>query len=446
MLGWFAESPDPDAGLLAFRRVSEALGSTPWYLRLLRDESAVAERMAHVLASSRYAAELLLRAPEAVQLLADDQGLAPRSREALMSEAMSAARRYDDPHVSVAAVRALRRRELFRTAVAELMGTAAVDVAGSSLSDVAAATVAGGLEAAIRAVEADRGGPLPTRFLIVAMGRFGGGELGFASDADVMFVHDPLAGAAERDAHEAALAVAGELRRLLMLPSPDPPLEIDADLRPEGRNGPLVRTLASYAAYYARWSATWEAQALLRAEPVAGDVVLGREFTELIDPLRYPAGGVAEADVREIRRLKARMEAERLPRGVDPGLHTKLGPGGLSDVEWTAQVLQLRHGHEIEGLRTTRTLLAMDAAVEGGVLAGEDRDVLATAWRMATRVRDAVMLVRGKASDLVPTDAQELSAVSQVMGYPAGGSGALLDDYRRVTRRARGVVERVFYA
>lgn len=446
MLGWFADAPDPDAGLLAFRRMSDSLGSTPWYLRLLRDESLAAQRLATVLASSRYASDLLLRAPEAVQMLADDDELEPRGRVALDIEALSAARRNDDPETAVASVRALRRRELFRTSVAELLGVAEVDDAGVALSDIAGATITGALEIAVRAVEAERGAPMPTSFLVVAMGRFGGGELGFASDADVMFVHDPLPGADDKAAHDAALAVASELRRLLMIPTPDPALEIDADLRPEGRNGPLVRTLASYAAYYEKWMSTWEAQALLRAEPVAGDLELGARFVALIDPLRYPEGGLDDAQVREIRRLKARMESERLPRGADPGLHTKLGRGGLSDVEWVAQLLTLQHAHAVPGLRTARTVPALSAAVDAGLLDAEDGENLAAAWRIATRVRDAVMLVRGRASDMVPTDARDLAAVSQVLGYPPGESGALLDDYRRITRRARGVVERVFYA
>ena len=444
MLGWFADAPDPDAGLLAFRRVSDALGSTHWYLRLLRDESLAAQRLATVLASSRYATDLLMRAPEAVMMLADDDELVPRSREALVHEARAAAQRHEDPEVAVAAVRALRRRELFRTAVAELLHVADVDEVGYALSDVTAATIEGALEIAMRVVERVKGAPLPMSFLVVAMGRFGGGELGFASDADVMFVYDPVG--EEHAAHDAALAVAGELRRLLMIPTPDPVLDIDAGLRPEGRNGPLVRSLESYRAYYERWSSTWEAQALLRAEPVAGDAELGRRFIELIDGLRYPADGLPDEDVREIRRLKARMEAERLPRGADPGLHTKLGRGGLSDVEWVAQLLQLRHGHDLEKLRTTKTLPALQAAQQAGLLSAEDASQLRDSWRIATKVRDAVMLVRGKPSDMVPTDTHDLAAIAQLLGYPAHEGGALLDEYRRLTRRARAVVERVFYA
>src|SRR5690606_3465122 len=410
MLGWFADAPDPDAGLLGFRQVSDALGTTPWYLRLLRDEVTVAERMAWVLGSSRYATDLLLRAPEAVAILASDADLEPRPAEALRPEAMAAVRRHRDlsggpPHgdaaeaaspaeEAVAVVRGLRRRELFRVAVADLLGMVDVRTVGDALTGIAAVTVEAALHAAVNKIEMEMREPLPTRLAVVAMGRFGGHELGYGSDADVMFVHDPLPGADERAAGRAAHAVAEELRRLLARPAPDPPLEIDPDLRPEGRQGPLVRTLASYAAYYARWSEPWEAQALLRADPLIGDEGLRERFRALIDPVRWPEGGIGEDAVRQIRRLKARMEAERLPRGVDRRLHTKLGPGGLADVEWVAQLLQLKHAHEVPGLRTTRTLDALDAAVEARLLDAGDATVLEEAWCMATRIRGAVMLVR----------------------------------------------------
>ena len=139
------------------------------------------------------------------------------------------------------------------------------------------------------------------------------------------------------------------------------------------------------------------------------------------------------------------MEAERIPRGTDPALHLKLGPGGLADVEWVAQLFQLRHACAIPALRTTRTLDALDAAATAGLLAEADRDVLAAAWQLAARIRDNLMLVRGRPSDVLPTSPPELSAVARLAGYGPGESRALLDDYRRTARRARSVVERVFY-
>jgi glutamate-ammonia-ligase adenylyltransferase len=444
LLGWFADGPDPDAALLGFRRMSDDLGSTPWYLRLLRDESLAAERMATILSSSRFATDLLLRSPDAVALLADDRELLPRSREALVTEAQAAVSRHEDPETAVGALRALRRRELFRIAACDVLGLIEEQDVMSALTDVTDATLIGTLAVAERSVIADRGS-LPTRMALVAMGRFGGGELGYSSDADLIFVHDPLPDANEKDASDAAFAIANDIRRLLMTPSPDPALEIDADLRPEGRQGPLVRSLDSYRAYYERWSAPWEAQALIRARPFAGDADLCAAFTSLVDPLRWPPGGISDADTREMRRLKARMESERLPRGADPSTHLKQGRGGLADVEWVAQLLQLRHAalSDLPDLRTTSTLAALDAATEAGLLDAGDRDMLESSWLLATRVRNAIALTSGRPSDSVPTSGPVLAAVAHLLGYRQPAD--LLEEYRRTTRRARGVVERVFY-
>ncbi|HET6627649.1 MAG TPA: bifunctional [glutamine synthetase] adenylyltransferase/[glutamine synthetase]-adenylyl-L-tyrosine phosphorylase [Nocardioidaceae bacterium] len=445
MLEWFADAPDPDAGLLGFRRISEALGSTHWYLRLLRDEGQVAQRMALVLASSRYATDLLQRAPEGVALLGKDEGLAPLRRQALTKEMLSAGLRQPDPADAIHAVRAIRRRELFRISVADLCGLLDVAEVGYALTDVTAATLEAALAVATAAVEKERGSALPVRMAIVAMGRFGGQELGYGSDADVMFVHEPLDGDGSQDASSAAQAVANELRRLLALPGTDPALEVDAGLRPEGKQGPLVRSLESYAAYYAKWSAVWEAQALLRADAIIGDPDLCVRFTAMVDPLRFPADGISDDDVLEVRRIKARVDSERLPRGADPATHLKLGRGGLADVEWTVQLLQMRHAGSVEGLRTTRTLDALAAAVDAGLLAHGDAEALRAAWSMASRVRNAITQVRGRPSDSLPRDTREKAAVAHVCGYGPGESDELVNDYLRVTRRARAVVERVFW-
>jgi glutamate-ammonia-ligase adenylyltransferase len=445
MLDWFAGAADPDAGLLAFRQVSDQLGSTPWYLRLLRDEGRAAERLASLLASSRFVADLLGRAPEAVRLLADDAELQPRSRAALTTAFTASVGRREDWEGAVVAARALRREELLRVACADLLGLVDQELVGRALSDVAAAVLAAALATATRKVETERRGPLPVRFAVLAMGRLGGAEQGYGSDADVLFVHDPLPGVADAQAAAVAHDLAHEVRRLLALPAPDPPLAVDADLRPEGKQGPLSRSLASYAAYYARWSHVWEAQALLRAAPLAGDAALADEFLERVAPTRYPQGGPTSEQVREIRRIKARMETERLPRGVDPKLALKMGPGGLADVEWVVQLIQLRSAWEVPSLRTPSTLPALRAAVSAGLLDPADGAVLEAAWSLVARVRNALVLVRGRPAEGLPSSGRDLAGVARALGYPAGTQGDFLDDYRRATRRARAVVERVFY-
>lgn len=451
LLAWFADAPDPDAGLLGFRRISESLGSTPWYLRLLRDEGEVAERLAHLLATSRYATDLLQREPEGVRILGQD--LAPLSSEALTTEMLAGAGRQDGLAAAVRAVRAVRRRELFRISAGELLGVNDVDTVGAALSRLTDATLEASLQTVMAAVAAQRGlDAPPTRMAIVAMGRYGGFELSYGSDADVMFLHDPVPDTDEgpsparvQQAASYAQAVVSELRRQLAAAGTDPPLEIDADLRPEGKQGPMVRTLEAYAAYYRRWSHVWEFQALLRADAVVGDRGLRDAFHALVDPLRFPADGIGPDDVAEVRRIKARVDTERMPRGADPMTHLKLGRGGLADIEWTVQLLQMRYAGRVPALRTPRTVEALDAAEAAGLLTEEDATLLRDAWRFVSRLRNAVTLVRGKPGDQLPRDPRERAAVGAVLGYPVGQAEDLVNDHLRATRRARAVVDRVFW-
>jgi glutamate-ammonia-ligase adenylyltransferase len=445
MLEWFADAPDPDAGLFGFRRISEALGSTPWYLRLLRDEGQAAQRMAQVLATSRFATDLLQREPQGVAILGDQERLEPLGRDAVQTEMMSAAERRDNAKDAVLAIRAIRRRELLRISVADLCVPFGVAEVGYALTDITSATLEATLAAAIRGVEAARKTEMPTRMAIVAMGRYGGYELGYGSDADVMFVHELLPDADPQLASSMAQAVANDVRQLLTEQSRDPSLQVDTTLRPEGRQGPLVRTLDSYAAYYGKWSAVWEAQALLRAEPMVGDPGLCARFEELIDPLRFPEEGLTKDDVIEVRRIKARVDAERLPRGADPATNFKLGRGGLSDVEWTVQLLQMEHAGRIPELRTTKTLEALQVAVENDLIDVLDAQGLAEAWRFASRARNATVQVRGKPADQLPHDARERAAVTAILQYGPGQSDDMLNDYLRTARRARAIVDRVFW-
>ena len=442
MLGWFAEAPNPDAGLLAFRQVSEALGTTPWYLRALRDEGAMAERLARILASSRFAVSLLTRAPQTVQMLAGEEELRPRPLAELAAEMRAAARRQSSTEAGIEAIRAIRRRELFRVAAADLLGELDVLGVGEAVSDLASATI----DAALAVVRA--GAPDPSAvppIAVIAMGRWGGHEMSYASDCDAMFVMGDAAPGGGGDPTRAAAAVISEMRRLLARPGADPALALDADLRPEGKGGALIRSLTAYRNYYGRWSSTWELQALVRADALAGDAELGAELLAEIDTRRWPDGGLTAGQLSEIRKLKARVEAERLPRGADPAKHTKLGPGGLADVEWTLQLLQLQHAYALPELRSSRTITALRAARDAGLLDEADAGHLETAWLLASRVRNQIMLVRGRGSDSLPADNRELAALAELLGHGPGESSHLLAEYRRVTRRARGVVDRVFW-
>jgi glutamate-ammonia-ligase adenylyltransferase len=447
LLDWLAEGVDPDAGLLAFRRVSEALGTTHWYLGMLRDSNAAAERLCHMLSNSRLIADLLEVSPESVAWLGQDKDLVPVGFEAQWQEITAKMSRHADPESAMRLIRLIRRREILRIAIADSAGLLDQDQVGRALADTDRAAVLGALRVAEGIVSA--GGSLKTTVLVVAMGRQGGREIGYGSDADVMYVHRALPEFTEAEAQEQATRLVAKVSSLLTQPlkpaiMAERVLQMDADLRPEGKNGAMVRSLDSFAEYYRRWSLIWEAQALLRARPMAGDDTLAADFLHLIDPIRYPAS-VSDQDVREIRRIKARVESERLPRGADPARHLKLGRGGLSDVEWLVQLLQLQHAGRHPELRTTSTLEALAAAARLGLLDDADAGLLADAWRLASRIRSANVIWSGKGSDLLPSSRRDLEAVARWCGYEPGRAAALEEDYLRVSRRARAVFERVFY-
>ena len=437
MLSWMAQTPNPDAGLLAFRRISENLGATPWYLRLLRDESLVAERLAYLLSVSRYFTDLLLQAPEAVSLLETDESLEPRSFDALMKEMNSVASRHVAAVDAVAAIRGIRQRELIRLSASHLLGLVDVDVVGAALSDLTDATLSTSLQAVIDE-QTVAGANIP-ELAVIGLGRLGGRELNFSSDADVCVVY--------RDGDSAAgsevLQVISFWQQLLSAPAQDPALIVDMDLRPEGKQGPVARSLESYAAYYARWALTWESQALLRARAVAGSATLGRDFMRLVDKLRYPVEGLTDGELREIRRIKARVESERLPRGANPATHVKLGPGGISDVEWTVQLLQLQNAAKHPSLQSVGTLAPLNAALDHGLLTAIEVENLESAWRLASRIRNAIALTQEKPSDSIPSDPQQLRLLSFVLHFANGAE--LLEAYLRTSRRCRAVMKLQVY-
>ena len=465
LLGWFADGVDADAGLLGFRIVSESLGTTSWYLRMLRDSPAAAERLCHILSSSRYITDLLEDAPTSITWLDKVADLQPLGAAALKAEIASLLSRHDDSAEAMRAVRYLRRREILRIAMGDALNLLGVQQVCTGLATVDECTIGAALAlaereeitakereeaAGIREIpEEEPKNPLLTEIAVIAMGRLGGAENGFGSDADVMFVHRSVEGAGEEEAQSQANRIVNRLMQLIKQPvrpaiRAERPLEVDADLRPEGKQGAMVRSLDSYRAYYERWAETWEFQALLRARPIAGSEELGRVFIELIDPYRYPREFTAE-QTQQVRRMKARVEHERMPHGADRTRQLKLGRGGLSDVEWLVQLIQLQHAHKVEGLRTTSTLEALDAAVQAKLVAAEDVEVLRDAWLLATKIRGGNVLRGVRQSDLLPTLRDALEAVARWSGYTPGSARQLEEDYLRVTRNARKVYERLFF-
>jgi [glutamine synthetase] adenylyltransferase / [glutamine synthetase]-adenylyl-L-tyrosine phosphorylase len=348
-----------------------------------------------------------------------------------------------------AALRRFKRFELLRLVVRDLADLTSVSGVGEELTALGEACLEGALSDVLRrrARDLDLDGPddLPVRLAIIGMGKFGGLELNYVSDLDVLFVHEVAEGADESAANKLALDIAAEVMRSLSAITPDgTAFEVDADLRPEGRGGPLSRTLASYRTYWQRWSEPWEHQSLLKARHVAGDAELGNRMVEASRALAYPEGFDEKAATR-VRRMKARLERERIPKRVDPERHIKLGPGGLSDVEWTVQLLQQRHGATNSAARGTSTMRVLDSMQDADLLEHREAAWLRDGYRFLCELRNRRYLLRHRDVDVLPQATHTLETLARAMGYGRGGWQELEEDRRRHARHVRKVCLERFY-
>lgn len=422
VLDWLSESPDPDLGLLTLQRLTDRADAATRLATTFREDPEAAQALCGIIGTSRRAGEILRRNPDLIARLASPAALVTQPRAELVRSAQATQGWREEDDDRQEALHRWQQRHLLGIVARDLLGQADTRQVGRDLATLAEAT----LEAAL----ADLAPRLP--FAVVAVGRFGGAELSYGSDLDVLFVYD--GGGADDAAEAERLATA--LRQRVGGASPARRIyTVDADLRPEGRQGPLARSLVGFHAYHERWALMWERQAMTRARPVAGDPALGKGLVDLLAPFvwRRPS----EEDEREIRRMKARIEAERLPAGEDPDFHLKLGRGALLDVEFTVQLLALRHD-----VRSPATLTALDRLEGIGAVGADDAEVLRAAFAFCETARNRAHLLSDTAGDALPQDPLALARLGRSLGTTAAG---LRNDYRRVTRRSRAVFERLFY-
>lgn len=441
MMEWLSIAPDPDLGLAQLRLLVAGEADNAALIGALRDNPGAAERLCRLLGTSRTAGRLLDRLPAMLPMLGDDAALvAAPPRAALVAAAIGRSEARDDHRARTLALHRFWSEHLVATIAADVAGLIDVVAVGRRLTDTADALVAGLLASAAAEVAAE--GRTPPPVAVIALGKWGGGELTYASDLDGLIVFAPTGDPG--DAATAARVAELLVESLASSPLGLPPPPLDLDLRPEGKKGVIARSLASYREYWERWALTWEHQALLRSRPAAGDPALGAEFLGAAHALAHPQR-LDDEQVRAIRAMKARVEQERIPLGEDPDFHVKLGRGALADVEWAVQLLQMEHGHAIPALRTASTLQALAALHDAGVVDAEDAAALDAAYRFCAAVRNRLYLRAGRTRDSLPTDPIEAAVVARSLGYDLAPRTALRQEYRRLTRRARRVVERRFY-
>ncbi len=388
------QTDSPDTALHGLDLLADAVPSRAALYRTLADSSLLLPRLALLAAGSPYLWQILLGHLELLDLLADD-------------EAMDTPPRFS-PARTVPEIAGQARRARLHTGARDLWKLA--NTAEVLAETTQAAAIA--LSSALMLARSELG--FEGTFAVIGLGKLGGAEMGYGSDLDVVYVAD--AGSSQD-----AARLAERTQRLLKddLGRFGQRYEMDARLRPEGRTGPLVLDLDSYAAYYARSAATWERQMLVKARFVAGDGDLGRQFTALAEAVVYGKPWSSEQQ-SEVQHMKRRIETERLHDPHD----LKLGPGGLSDIEWTAQMLQLRFGPQRPRLRTPNTLDALRRLRDDVLLTQADWDTLSGTYLALAHLRNRLFLRSGLASN-VPS--------------------VLPDALTAQMAAARGVCLRVFY-
>lgn len=394
-----ALSPNPDTALVRLERVAERLREDPDAADLLASDPGIARRVSVAVAASSWLSDLLATRPGALTTAGRGGGAgAPK-----------------DP-----------RDALLALGVSYAAGELRVPSSGRALAAAADRVVA---EAVERAAPA-----LP--FAVIGLGKLGAEELNFASDLDVVFVFEGEGPEAFEEAERAGAAVLAEIRAA--------GYEADADLRPEGRSGPLARSLAAYMEYWDRWGQTWEFQSLLKARLVAGDEVLGRRFLSVAEDFAYPEVLPVER-IAEIRRMRVRIEEERVRPADARRFHFKLGHGGLADVQFAVELSQLRHGRQHPSVRRRHTLEALEALAEARLLEDSVALVLGEAYVFLNEIKNALELERRVPAEALPPTPEGQAALARSLGYEEYPRQRFIEDYRRITRRARGAMERVFY-
>ena len=439
LLSWIADGANPDMGLLNFRVLSDEIGDSHWYLALLRDSDYAASQLCRVLSASAWIGSLIRLFPEAVSWLDSAELLATPSFEVLSRQMRSVAGRAGSIDEAIEKIRLIRTREVLRIALREATGSK--EGVGRDLCVVADACVLSSLEAFDLFDESKE--QIPLHIELCALGSYGARELSYTSDLDVLaVVADSCDANALRRAHERIT----RLKQLLSTSSRALPVALDFALRPEGKNGALVRTLDSYTEYYERWAQVWEKQMLLRLRPLgAGNTADALYQFAQTYCFHTP---LSDDETREIQLMKVRVERERIPGGINPRMHIKLGPGGLSDIQWLVELLQLQSGSEDCDLRTSSTRQALMELLHRGKLTQSEYQRAASTWEFGQELRRARVIAAGPSAsknDVIPSNSEQLVAMAMLMGFSRDQREEMTSKWLTSSRKMREVFEKLFW-
>jgi [glutamine synthetase] adenylyltransferase / [glutamine synthetase]-adenylyl-L-tyrosine phosphorylase len=451
LLAEIARSAAPDRALRHVATFISTIGARTSYLHLLLENPGVMRLLVRLFATSEFLSAFFLRHPELLDsLVRADLVRLVRTPDDLAAELSARLAAASDLEAELDTLRRFRHEEFLRIGVHDIEGTVLPDSVGVQLTALAETCLRAALAIARREVIHRMGLPAvpPTDGLaVVGMGKLGSGELTYASDLDLIFVYDPgdsgwWGGRALP--HDVFTRIAQRTISALQTPTPEGiAYRIDTRLRPSGNQGPLVTSLEAFAAYHATSAQLWERQALIRARVVAGPDPLARRLEEVVTGFVY-GRGLSDDEAAEIARMRARIEHERAASG-GRGVNIKTGRGGLVDVEFLVQALQLRYGGAHVALRTRRMHDALAALERTGILPPTDARALAEGHAFLHAMESRLRLESDQPVDATDVDDTTLATLARRLGYTGADVvvvAALRADHARHRDAIRAVYDR----
>ncbi|MCG9129240.1 hypothetical protein JT359_16745 [Candidatus Poribacteria bacterium] len=449
-------SPNPEAALNRLSRFLVVAFNRRWIYQLLRDAPFLIEPVIICFGSSTYLSELLIRYPTYFYDIIDANVMnIQKSRECMFEEIGSLLSRYRDMDQQLTIIRRYKRRESLRIALRDILQADSVETTTLEMSNLAEATLQHcyeiGSEQVIKpkfGIPQNEDGTEPCRFAVIGMGKFGGYELNFSSDIDLIFVYSDE-GKTDKGVDN------GEyysrlceflIKAMSEVTSEGYVFRVDIRLRPESSAGVIIRSMESYESYYEGWGDLWERQALIKARPVAGDIDFGNEFIRMIHPFVYQRylDGVSLTEIKaDIRNTKVRIEERLINEKTDTDRHVKLGPGTIRDIEFTVQCLQMIHGGKRKSLCSQNTLFALTELQTSQLIDEEDAQVLIDAYRFFRRVENAIQIESDQQRYLIPSKKEEVTQFAITLGYKIDPLDEFQSDYNTHRSGVRSVFEKV---
>lgn len=465
-LAALSQTPEPDRGLNDFERFTRSAFSKTQLLSYLREDPAAIARTAAIFGGSPFLAEILIRNPEYLYWIFDPAVLKRRRTKREMARDLTQALRLiKTTEDRIELLRTFKRKEILRIGARDLLREGAVEEILSELSDLAEVLIQKAYEVCDQALRArygipsyrDRSGkPVRIGFTIIAMGKLGGGELNFSSDVDLLYLYATRAGKTTgvRGDRNSRISNADYFRRLAQqvtaalntATGQGYVYRVDLRLRPEGEKGLIVQPVQGYRRYYATRGETWERLSLLKASPAGGDRVLGRRFLKMVIPFLYgkPFG---PSGLREVGQLKERID-EKIDLSQQTGSHVKLGRGGIREIEFLVQSLQVYFGAKQPALRERNTLKALKKLARFQLLSLEDHHSLRAAYLFLRDVENKLQIVNDAQTHLLPGDPKGIRACALRLGYrddaASPAEDQFLRDYRGHTERVHQLFRLLF--